>query len=142
MSIRRALEAFKSIGRFACDQGCVLGFPRGGAAFDRDFQQEQGGVDGAGLAQGAKRNTDHFAVGFVAELRVLAQAHQQYALGRHVWHVVQQQGAARFAVHVAALENRAEMQFRCLVQRGGAGREFGGFMDTDHHAGALGFFRA
>jgi len=114
----------------------LLDVPRGVALFDRDFGERDGGFHRAGVAQGFDRAGDGVAVGFFVEITFLAQANQQDAFGQDVGHLVQQQRAAGFAVHVAATQDFGQIAIAGAVDVDSRIRQLAVVEHADHHAGA------
>ncbi len=97
------------------------------AAGDGDVVQGQHGVAATQALEHAGDAGHQLAPGAVAEGFVLAAADQQHALGLQARQAVQQQGLARLAGQVAALEQRADGAFGGLVDGLGGGAELAAF---------------
>ena len=114
----------------------VLDPPRDLAALDLFLGKVDDRFVGTGLVQQPHRGADRATKLALAKIALLAQSHQQDAVGERPFDVVQQQRAAELSFHVAATDDFADIAAGRAVDqiRGKAGLAV--VEDTDDHAGA------
>ena len=140
---RLAFHVVEAVQRVVGADHGLLDVPGDVAFLDRNFGERDGRFHRAGVAQGLDGAGDGVAIGLFVEVALLAEAHQQDAVGQDVGHLVQQQGAAGLAFHVAAAQDFGQVAVAGAVDVDGRLRQLAVFEHADHHAGgALLFGRA
>ncbi|MCY1433089.1 hypothetical protein D9M71_491100 [compost metagenome] len=111
------------------------------AALDHQLAEGQRGVAAAEGLEHGEGGGNYLAVVAVGEFTLLAAADQQHALGLDPRQVVQQQGLARLAGQVAALEQGAQGALAGGIDGASGGAELAAFADGEHQSGGFQGFR-
>ena len=120
----------------------VLAYHPGGIApLDAQFGEIAHGFAGAALVQLARGRLDHLAVAGLVEVAFPSASHQQHPLGEGAVELLEQQGGAELAVHVAAPEHLGQCSARGLVQRLCRRGHPTTFMDAHHQGRGTLLFR-
>mgnify|MGYP007125361862 CR=1 FL=1 len=100
-----ALELVEFVSCVEGRQRTLANAPGNAAFLDRQFGEKERGIEGSSFVQSLDGATDGAGEFFLTEILFLAKADQQDAVAQCAGHVVQQQGRARLAIHVAAPED-------------------------------------
>ncbi|MNN29047.1 hypothetical protein D3C81_1426350 [compost metagenome] len=111
------------------------------AALHHQFAEGECGVAAAQGLEHGEGGGNYLAVVAVGEFALLAAADQQHAFGLDPWQVVQEQGLARLAGQVAALEQDAQGALAGRVDGTGGGAELAALADGEHQGGGFQGFR-
>jgi len=106
---RLALHLLEAVDRFHRHHDGVLDAPGDFAPLDLFLGQVDDGLVGSGFVEQLHRGADRRAEFTVAEIALLAQPHQQHAVGQRAPDIVQEQRRAELALHVAAADDFADV---------------------------------
>ncbi len=114
-----ALELIEFVGGIQRGNDGLADAPGNAVLAYRQFGQEQRGIKGAGFVQDLDRGADGVGEFLLAESFFLAQANEQDAIAMRGGHVVQQQGGACLALHVAAANDVRDVAAGNVVEQFG-----------------------
>ena len=131
-----ALELVKAIGGFLRDDRRLPDSPGNTALLDRDFGEKDGAVESAGFVERFDADAYGLAKLLLAELLFLAEADQQHAVAERSRDVMEQEGGAGLALHVATPDDVGDMVAGGIVEKFSGQAEFSRFEYADDDAGA------
>ena len=120
---RLAFHLLEAVDGFHRHHHGVLDAPGNLAPLDLFLGEVEHRLVGAGFVQQLHRGADRRPELAVAKIALLAEADEQHAVGQRAAHVVQQQGGAKLALHVAAADDFADVAVARAIDQFGRQRQ-------------------